>query len=270
MLKSHMDNKETILVAQSTSASITGHPLHKGTPRESFIHEFLKDHLPTTISIGTGEIIDCNSSPGEPRNQYDIILYRNDYPKLNFGGGVNAYLIESVVATIEVKSTLTSDELERSIIAANNSKNLTTNFQQVISTNLAGSSGIKNYVVAYTGPAKMQTIHNWLKPIHDKLGISLPTLTLDETRFKIKCPSIDGVFVLKKGYFYFDNIQYGFALNEIRKAYPTLRWVMSECEDGNLLMLFHMLQEIVKSLSGTFLNAFPYINRHDYNIVTLD
>jgi hypothetical protein len=66
--------------------------LHKGTPREAFIREFLEGHLPENVAIGTGEIIDSTSKPNSPRNQFDIVIYRKSYPKLDFGGGVSGLL----------------------------------------------------------------------------------------------------------------------------------------------------------------------------------
>jgi hypothetical protein len=42
MLKSHMDAKEDALVAISRVPANSGHSLHRGTPREAFIREFLE------------------------------------------------------------------------------------------------------------------------------------------------------------------------------------------------------------------------------------
>jgi hypothetical protein len=106
MLKSHMDAIENHLLQISQIPANSGHTLHRGTPREAFIKEFLETHLSENVAIGTGEIIDASSQPRELRNQYDIVLYKKNYPKLDFGGGINGFLIESVVATIEVKSVL--------------------------------------------------------------------------------------------------------------------------------------------------------------------
>ena len=106
MLKSHIDTMENHLLAISQIPANAGHPLHKGTPREAFIKEFLASHLGEGVAIGTGEIIDANSGPNERRNQIDIVIHKRDYPKLDFGGGISGFLVESVVAIIEVKSTL--------------------------------------------------------------------------------------------------------------------------------------------------------------------
>jgi len=101
-----MDAVENHLVQISRIPANAGHTLHRGTPREAFIKEFLENHLSANVAIGTGEIIDANSQPRAPRNQFDIVIYKNNYPKLDFGGGINGFMIESVVATIEVKRFL--------------------------------------------------------------------------------------------------------------------------------------------------------------------
>jgi hypothetical protein len=107
MLKAHIDAVENHLVSISKVPENAGHSLHKGTPREAFIREFLNSHLPSNVDIGTGEIIDAQSAPNQPRNQFDIVVYRRNYPKLDFGGRISGFLIETVLATIEVKSNLT-------------------------------------------------------------------------------------------------------------------------------------------------------------------
>ena len=89
MLTAHMNAVENHLLAISKIPANSGHSLHKGTPREAFIREFLESHLNTTVSIGSGEIIDSKSAPNEKRNQFDIVIYKRNYPRLDFGGGIN-------------------------------------------------------------------------------------------------------------------------------------------------------------------------------------
>ena len=71
-----MDAIENQLVAISQIPANAGHTLHRGTPREAFIKEFLENHLSANVAIGTGEIIDANSQPRVQRNQYDIVIYK--------------------------------------------------------------------------------------------------------------------------------------------------------------------------------------------------
>lgn len=255
-----MDAKENALVAISKIPANSGHSLHKGTPREAFIREFLESHLPENVAIGTGEIIDSNSKPGSQRNQFDIVIYKKNYPKLDFGGGISAFLIESVIATVEVKSTLTQPDLEQAIKAARNAKSLTPN---VVSSFHSGyiPPKVLNYVVAYDGPAQMQTVYNWIPQIHTNLGIINPTLPQDDQqRMNQASPSIDGVFLLNKGFIYFDNTPIGFANSQARAAAPNMKWVLADSRSGNMLLFFLMLQSATANIEGKWLNSIPYLS----------
>ena len=259
MLKSHMDAIEDLLAARSRVPANSGHSLHKGTPREAFIREFLESHLPKNVAIGSGEIIDANSRPDEQRNQFDIVIYKKNYPKLDFGGGISGFLIESVIATVEVKSTLTQPDLEQAIKAAKHAKDLVPN------VTLSFHSGyippkVLNYVVAYDGPAQIQTVYNWIPQIHSTLGITISDLPQDESqRFSTASPSIDGIFVLNKGFIYFDNVPNSFANSQTRTATPNLKWIFADTASGNLLLLFLRLQTATANVEGKWLNPIPYL-----------
>lgn len=259
MLRNHMDAREQALLAISRVPASSGHSLHKGTPREAFIREFLSGHLPETVAIGTGEIIDAQSKPGEKRNQFDIVIYRKNYPKIDFGGGVSGFLVESVVATVEVKSTVTQAELEAAIRAAHNAKALTPN---VTTSFTAGwiPPRVLNYVVAYDGPASMLTAYGWIPQIHTTLGIHSPSLPADENqRVRVAAPSIDGLFVLGKGFMYFDNVPIGFGNAANRAANPNMKWLIADTASGNLLLLFLLLQTAMANLEGKWLDPVPYL-----------
>jgi hypothetical protein len=259
-----MDAIEDALVAISRIPANSGHPLHKGTPREAFIREFLESHLPENVSIGTGEIIDANSRPGEQRNQFDIVIYKNNYPKLDFGSGISGFLIESVIATVEVKSTLAQIDLEKAIKAARNAKALTPNVTSSFTSGYIPPK-VLNYLVAYNGPAQMQTVYNWIPQIHTALGITISNLPQDgERRFSTASPSIDGIFVLKRGFIYFDNVPIGFADSQTRSAQPNLKWIFADMTSGNILVLFFMLQSAISNIEGKWLNSLPYLASYSF------
>lgn len=259
MLKSHMDLRERALVAISRIPANSGHSLHKGTPREAFIREFLQSHLPENVAIGTGEIIDAKSRPGDQRNQFDIVIYKKNYPKLDFGGGVSGFLIESVIATVEVKSTLTQADMSQAISAARNAKLLSPNVTSSFSSGYIPPK-VLNYVVAYDGPAQMATVIGWIPKIHSALGIEQSMLPQDESqRLMTPSPSIDGAFVLNKGFIYFDNVPMGFARPEVRKQRPDLKWIHADSESGSLLLLFLFLQSATANIEGKWLNPVPYL-----------
>jgi len=259
MLTAHMASIEKSLVAQSGISANSGHSLHKGTPRESFIREFLQAHLPAIASIGTGEIIDAQSLPGQSRNQFDIVLYKNNYPKLDFGGGMNAFLIESVVATIEVKSKLTKADLEQAIRASQNAKNLTPSVTKSFHSGYVPPR-VLNYVVAYDGPQKMATVTKWISEIHRQLEVPPAELpSTHEQRLATPAPTIDGVFILNKGFAYFDNVHLGLESGAVRDAVNNLVWCSSDVKTGGLLFLFLLLQSAFSNVQGQWLNPLPYV-----------
>jgi hypothetical protein len=254
-----MDRKEQALLATSKVPANSGHSVHKGTPREVFIREFLASHLPESVALGSGEIIDAKSKPNETRNQYDIVIYKRHYPKLDFGGGISGFLVESVIATIEVKSLLTEQHLERSIVAARNAKALT---PSVTTSFTAGyiPPAILNYVVAYKGPARMDTVCDWIPKLHSRLQIPCQALPTDhDERMKTAAPSIDAVFVLGKGFIYYDNIPVGFATDQVRCDMPDGKWVTVDSESGALLMFFMLLQNATTGIEGRWLQIGPYL-----------
>jgi hypothetical protein len=63
MLASHLNAIEAVLIAQGKVASNARHPNLIGGPKEWFIRNFLAAHLPSTVRIGQGEIINAQSKP---------------------------------------------------------------------------------------------------------------------------------------------------------------------------------------------------------------
>jgi hypothetical protein len=263
MLKAHMDAIENHLVSISQIPANSGHTLHKGTPREAFIKEYLEGHLSQNVAIGTGEIIDATSQPRGSRNQFDIVIYKKNYPKLNFGGGVSGFLIESVIATIEVKSLLDQAGIDQSVGAANNVKQLTTNINSSFSSGWMPPK-ILNYVVAYTGPAQMQTVHGWILNSHRTLNIPLPSWT-QQNKTEIPGTALDGVFLLNKGFVKLDNTPLTLNQQNLNGIHT-----VSDSINGNILMLFLSLQGACDNIDGAWLNPIPYVaNAQFTNIRTI-
>jgi hypothetical protein len=83
-----------------------------GDAREALIADVLSRILPSAYDIGSGEIID---SYGGRSRQIDIVISRRDAPSLLLPGGTRLYLVESVVATIEVKSLVYEEGLTEAL-----------------------------------------------------------------------------------------------------------------------------------------------------------
>ncbi len=258
MLKSHMDAVEEQLLATSKIPANSGHSLHKGTPREAFISQYLESHLPSNVAIGTGEIIDANSKPGASRNQYDIVIYKRSFPKLDFGGGISGFLIESVIATIEVKSTLTQEEFGVAAKSAHNCKQLVPNTTSVMQVGHVPPK-VLNFIVAYDGPAKMKTVHGWIATEYQKRGIPYTRLPQGGPRLNTPADAVDGVMILGRGLLYFDNFPMGFSTDEMRESNPAMNWIFSDTATGNLLFLFLAIQQATTNLEGKWLNPIPYL-----------
>ena len=257
MLQAHINAVEGTLLATSQIPANSGHSLHKGTPRETFIRQFLNGHLSERAAVGTGEIIDASSGPGQQRNQHDIVVYRRDFPRLDFGGGITAYLAESVIATIEVKSTLDKEELRKATRAAANTKALQ---RQPMSGFFGGYQppSILNYVVAYDGPASMATVHGWLPD----LGVGYPSLSVnDEERIKTASTALDGVFVLGRGFLQFGNAPTGFLNAGTLTQHPNIKWAVGNVPQGTLLLLFLQLTAAVSGSASVVFNPLPYVAR---------
>jgi hypothetical protein len=259
MLQSHFAAVERSILEMARIQNVAGHSLHKGTPREIFVKNFLANHLGKTVSFGTGEILDVESKPKEPRNQHDIVIYRNEFPMLDFLGGIAAFLAESVVATIEVKSNLTYSGLKTSFLSAITCKNMNRNYFDGLKM-WHFPPAIMNFIVAYNGPAKMKTIYQWIKRLEGELPISHHEMPASkEDRIKIPAPGIDGIFILGKGFVHFDNFMIDCVAPDARQRDQWMRWILVDSEVASLLFLFLNLAQAVCSYPQKAIQLLPYL-----------
>ena len=103
------------LVHEFNKAGMTTHPHAVGTGREISAKKKLKSILPAGIGIGSGFVID---SFGNTSKQCDIILYEEAFALkfiLDDNEDYAYYNCESVIAVGEVKSDVSSSELEDAI-----------------------------------------------------------------------------------------------------------------------------------------------------------
>jgi hypothetical protein len=81
----------------------------KGTIREILVRDLFRPLLPSDLGIGTGQIATVNN---ELSPQQDVVIYdRRILPPVLFEETVGIFPVESVLAAIEVKTTLTAVEL---------------------------------------------------------------------------------------------------------------------------------------------------------------
>lgn len=87
------------------------HPGEGGRAREVVVHRFLADLLPPDFGIDSGFVIDAI---GGRSRQVDVVVFRRDRAPILDIGGVKHFMIESVVAAIEIKASARS----RSVLQA--------------------------------------------------------------------------------------------------------------------------------------------------------
>ena len=98
--------KETeSLLLSSFHNQQSNYPDSSQTLKNHFINLFLKRFLPSTIQIGSGEIVD---NFGTRSSHQNLILYRSNFPVFPSNSGSKIYLFESVIATIEILPPSTS------------------------------------------------------------------------------------------------------------------------------------------------------------------
>lgn len=85
------------------------HNLSKGEIRELFLNELLSNFITDQFGIGTGIIVDSN---GNQSHQMDIIIYdKRLLPPMIKNSNLGVYPLETVLAVIEVKSSINRKEI---------------------------------------------------------------------------------------------------------------------------------------------------------------
>jgi hypothetical protein len=111
---------ETVRQAREFSRIVDSVP-HAGLQgqfRESFLARALRPWLPRGLELGTGVIVDEKGTRRQV-NEDDIIIYAPGLlPAILPLVERNIFLLDAVVAHIEVKSTLSSDTLEQAVKGA--------------------------------------------------------------------------------------------------------------------------------------------------------
>lgn len=91
------------------SVRTVGHDGLRGRLREIVIRELLRPTLPADIGLGTGEIV---TAANQTSSEQDVVMYdKRILPPVVMEGASGVFPIESVLYTIEVKSTLSAGEL---------------------------------------------------------------------------------------------------------------------------------------------------------------
>jgi len=103
--------QQHLLCNSKLGSLLFDHPSDRGTSHEQYLKLFLSKHLPQgRIGIGSGEILlpFSASSSSAGRRQRDIVIYDPNLPLLSNTSGISLFFEQSVMAVVEVKTTLTN------------------------------------------------------------------------------------------------------------------------------------------------------------------
>jgi hypothetical protein len=242
MVNAHLNALELVLLAQSNIATNTGHPNLRGGPREWFVRDFLEAHIPSMLEVGQGELISAESMPNpgqkEYRPQVDIVLYRRDFPKLAYSKADTGFLVEGALATIECKSVLTKEELAKACVAQMKHKQLAYVYMEISIPSSQGNVTAvlpypMSYVVAFSGPAQIETVAKWLPEIMAEQKIE-------------KKDMVDFIVLLGTGFV--GRIE-GWPTLQINRTGSEHNWFFTQIETGSLAAMFrHMLMWMPASM----------------------
>ena len=251
MLLSHLNAVEKSILARSEIAQNAGHTNLRGNPREWFIQEFLETHLPKSLEVGQGEVIDMSSQPGPIKGQYraqiDTLLYRYDLPKIQYSPNNSAYLVEGVMAQIETKSMVDSNAISQ---VCGNSVTL-------LNMPRCPWSGFgfrpptpKTYLVGFNGPADMKTVVSNLINYQNSNSIPIGHMP-------------DLIVILGKGLVFRISTfqQYPLVSGAVREKSD---WAYVNQADNNLFVLFSHMITWMSTLSSPP-EMFGYINGRRIN-----
>ena len=251
LIQAHFKRIARRLEAEGAAARSFDHGTNRGQIREAFIREFLSQNTSPMTGIGTGEIIHAGTNASDQRNQIDVVIHNNRYPKISLATGVDLFLGETVSSFIEIKSKLEKSHVRKAAKTVKSIKEkLTWAPQKLNPTGLVKNPRPYSFIFAYDGPSQIKTILNWMKLISadDEYNLSQLIDTPPENRSYFKHYFIDGIFILGKGYVVLDALPFESVLNSPELKGMALStdhiWVYGEENElAFLWMLINVLSE---------------------------
>ena len=249
LIQGHFARIASRLKAEGDAARSFDQGTNRGQIREAFIREFLSYNTSPLTGIGTGEIIHAGSGLGDRRNQIDVVIHNNRYPKISLGAGIDLFFAETVSSFIEIKSRLTKDHVKQASRTTKGIKeNVKLGRQRFNPTGIVENPRPYSFVFAYDGPSRITTILDWMKQISTEDEYNLDELrnTPGENREYFNHLFIDGVFVLGKGYVHLDVLPFQSVLQSLHleeKPVPINHiWIYGK--ENELLVLWILVNEL--------------------------
>jgi len=268
ILADHFADFEDALKALGQVARTSGHPTIKGTVRETFLREVIEQHIGGDFHLGKGDIVFPTSKRGDPRADNDIVVVKRGSPRLHMAGGVSAFLAESVLCTIEIKSGLQQSRfklaekrlrhdplfpvIKRAVEYKQKYRQLKWIQPKILGIQVDPKTKVASprfpaveipqpfpvYILSFNYNGDFIDLATRIEVIHDYLGVTMPRMpdTAEEKR-RTPSPSIDGIFVLGRGFLLFDSGNFVIA-NAQDDGWAEGWWKRVDCKNGALLALF--------------------------------
>ena len=104
--------EQELLLGLQKARDTTSHAGDKGASVEANVRDMLRNHLPATYEVGHGTVYDAYDDESK---QTDVIITNSDHPIRYTDDRSGAYFVDGVSAVGEVKSVLTTAELDNCI-----------------------------------------------------------------------------------------------------------------------------------------------------------
>jgi len=173
-----------------TARAKFGHPGDKGDTVEQAFRSVLRDYLPRSIGVGHGEVIDTTLRRSA---QTDVVIAAEYHPFTYTAEAPGLFFIEGALGAGEVKSMLTSAELDRAI--ANSRR-----FKELVPIHSRGT-------IVQSNPSDLARFYDrrpwFLFAIESQLSIETICEKLEAgsgTDAGTRTDLVDAVFVLATGY----------------------------------------------------------------------
>ncbi|MGN1299320.1 MAG: DUF6602 domain-containing protein [Candidatus Scatovivens sp.] len=222
----------------------------KGTIREDKLKEYLKKLLPQKYNITSGCIVDANEKQSK---QQDFIIYDNfNSPSFIASEKEQVVPIESVYATVEVKSTLTIDELKKSlknIESVQMLERVKPMFNPLVISSIKAPICM---VFAYTSDTSLENIVKHVDEINKEI--------LVKNRVSIIC-------VLDKGII-FGVDKYGFINIELNPSDRTIYVTHNDVLENNLYLFYLLMISGLNNINLPPVNLMGYaekVKKADYS-----
>ena len=232
------DINKILTAYRDIASSISTHGGLIGESREFFITEILRRFIPKSVDVGTGQIIGFDDKLSK---QIDIIVSRVDYPVLSSLAKSNVYYSESIIATIEVKSSLTGGKSGPLWKALNNSLSVK---QTEIDHSLQGVKNNFHDLKWLTPSAYIFGYQGYKNKLNDLKVLISSWISANKPSF-LELPDIivtEGCVVIKNDYKFFDS-------NTLRTKndYDCIFLAARETE-GLTWLIYHLLDSISEIL----------------------